>query len=77
MTTIPADAGLRRLVEQRLRGFELHGVGDHAHRSAAVAVAITDDDAGKLALVGLCGLVALTVGTHLVRKHYGKKKPAA
>jgi uncharacterized membrane protein YdjX (TVP38/TMEM64 family) len=32
---------------------------------------------GKLALVGLCGLVALTVGTHLVRKHYGKKKPAA
>lgn len=30
---------------------------------------------GKLALFGLCGLVALTVGTHLVRKHYGKKKP--
>ena len=32
---------------------------------------------GKLALLGLCGLVALTVGTHLVRKHYGTKKPAA
>jgi uncharacterized membrane protein YdjX (TVP38/TMEM64 family) len=32
---------------------------------------------GKLALLGLSGLVALTVGTHLVRKHYGKKKPAA
>jgi len=31
---------------------------------------------GKLALLGLCGLVALTVGTHLLRKHYGKKKPA-
>jgi uncharacterized membrane protein YdjX (TVP38/TMEM64 family) len=28
---------------------------------------------GKLALLGLCGLVALTVGTHLVRKHYGRK----
>jgi len=31
---------------------------------------------GKLALLGLCGLVALTVGTHLVRKHYGAKKSA-
>ena len=29
---------------------------------------------GKLALLGLCGLVALTVGTHLLRKHYGAKK---
>jgi len=28
---------------------------------------------GKLALLGLCGLVALTVGTQLLRKHYGKK----
>ena len=30
---------------------------------------------GKLALLGFCGLVALTVGTQLLRKHYGKKKP--
>jgi uncharacterized membrane protein YdjX (TVP38/TMEM64 family) len=29
---------------------------------------------GKLALLGLCGLMALTVGTHLLRKHYGKKR---
>jgi uncharacterized membrane protein YdjX (TVP38/TMEM64 family) len=29
---------------------------------------------GKLALLGLCALVAVTVGTHLVRKHYGAKK---
>ena len=30
---------------------------------------------GKLALLGLCGLVALTMVTQLLRKHYGKKKP--
>lgn len=29
---------------------------------------------GKLALLGLCGLAALTVGTHLLRRHYGKKR---
>ena len=29
---------------------------------------------GKLALLGLSGLVALTVGTQLLRKHYGKKR---
>ncbi len=32
---------------------------------------------GKLALLGLCGLTALSVGAHLLRKHYGKKKAAA
>lgn len=63
MTTIPADAGLRRLVEQRLRGFELHGVGDHAHRSAAVAVAITDDGAGSAAALILTRR-ALTLRDH-------------
>lgn len=32
---------------------------------------------GKLALLGLGGLAALTAGTHLVRKHYGRKKSGA
>ncbi|MFZ5497315.1 MAG: TVP38/TMEM64 family protein [Verrucomicrobiota bacterium] len=29
---------------------------------------------GKIALVSLCALLALTAATHLVRKHYGAKK---
>lgn len=29
---------------------------------------------GKLALIGLCSLMALTAGTHMVRKHYERKK---
>lgn len=32
---------------------------------------------GKLALLGLCALLALTAGTHLVRKHYERRKKAA
>ncbi|HWA27679.1 MAG TPA: VTT domain-containing protein [Lacunisphaera sp.] len=32
---------------------------------------------GKLALLGLSGVVALSVGAHLLRKHYGAKKTPA
>lgn len=32
---------------------------------------------GKLAILGLSALVALTAGTHLVRKHYERRKKAA
>ena len=37
---------LRERIEQRLRGFEVRAVGDHAHRSAAVAVAVTEEGFG-------------------------------
>lgn len=43
---------LRERIEQRLRGFEVRAVGDHAHRSAAVAVAVTEEGFGA-ALPGL------------------------
>jgi uncharacterized membrane protein YdjX (TVP38/TMEM64 family) len=29
---------------------------------------------GKMALIGLSVILALTAGTHLLRKHYGKKR---
>ena len=47
-----ADDALRRLVHERLRGFELHTAGEHPHRAAAVAVAITEEGLGA-ALPGL------------------------
>lgn len=47
-----ADDALRRLVHERLRGFELHTTGEHPHRAAAVAVAITEEGLGA-ALPGL------------------------
>ena len=37
---------LRERIEQRLRDFEVRAVGDHAHRAAAVAVAVTDEGFG-------------------------------
>ena len=43
---------LRERIEQRLRGFEVRAVGDHAQRSAAVAVAVTEEGFGA-ALPGL------------------------
>ena len=43
-----ADHALRALVHTRLRGFDLHAAGEHAHRSAAVAVAITDEGFGAM-----------------------------
>ena len=47
-----ADDALQALVHARLRGFDLHAADDHAHRSAAVAVAITEEGFGA-ALSGL------------------------
>ena len=47
-----ADEGLRRLVHERLHTFELHSAGEHPHRAAAVAVAITDEGHGA-ALPGM------------------------
>jgi len=47
-----ADDALRRLVHERLRGLELHTAGEHPHRAAAVAVAITEEGLGA-ALPGL------------------------
>ena len=47
-----ADDALRRLVHERLRSFELHTAGEHPHRAAAVAVAITEEGLGA-ALPGL------------------------
>jgi len=38
-----ADGELRALVHTRLREFDLRTAGDHAHRAAAVAVAITEE----------------------------------
>jgi uncharacterized membrane protein YdjX (TVP38/TMEM64 family) len=32
---------------------------------------------GKFALLGLCALIALVAGTHMVRKHYERRKKAA
>jgi 8-oxo-dGTP pyrophosphatase MutT (NUDIX family) len=46
---------LRARIEQRLRDFEVRAVGDHAHRAAAVAVAVTEEGFGA-ALPGLPGL---------------------
>ena len=43
---------LRERIAERLRGFEVRAVGDHAHRSAAVAVAVTEEGFGA-ALPGL------------------------
>ena len=43
---------LRERIAERLRGFEVHAVGDHAHRSAAVVVAVTEEGFGA-ALSGL------------------------
>ena len=43
---------LRERIQERLRGFEVRAVGDHAHRSAAVAVAVTEEGFGA-ALPGL------------------------
>ena len=40
------DDALRTLVRERLQAFDLHTVGDHAHRAAAVAVAIADEGSG-------------------------------
>ncbi|MES1162356.1 MAG: CoA pyrophosphatase, partial [Rhizobacter sp.] len=37
---------LRTLVHARLQGFELNSAGDHAHRAAAVAVAIAEEGRG-------------------------------
>ena len=45
-THLHGDAALRRAIDERLRGFELHSVGEHPHRAAAVAVAITDEGHG-------------------------------
>jgi mutator protein MutT len=47
-----ADDALRQQVQGRLQHFELHTAGDHAHRAAAVAVAIADEGFGA-ALPGL------------------------
>ena len=43
---------LRERIQRRLRGFEVRAAGDHAHRSAAVAVAVTEEGFGA-ALPGL------------------------
>ena len=43
---------LRERIEQRLRGFDVRAVGDHAHRAAAVAIAVTEEGFGA-ALSGL------------------------
>ena len=43
---------LRERIQARLRGFEVRAVGDHAQRSAAVAVAVTEEGFGA-ALPGL------------------------
>jgi 8-oxo-dGTP pyrophosphatase MutT (NUDIX family) len=43
---------LRERIQERLRGFEVRAVGAHAHRSAAVAVAVTEEGFGA-ALPGL------------------------
>jgi 8-oxo-dGTP pyrophosphatase MutT (NUDIX family) len=43
---------LRERIQARLRGFEVRAVGDHAQRSAAVAVAVTEEGLGA-ALPGL------------------------
>ena len=43
---------LRERIQARLRDFEVRAVGDHAHRSAAVAVAVTEEGFGA-ALPGL------------------------
>ena len=40
------DDALRTLVRERLQAFDPHTVGDHGHRAAAVAVAITDEGFG-------------------------------
>jgi hypothetical protein len=32
---------------------------------------------GKMVLLAIMALAALSVGTHLLRKHFGKKKAAA
>ena len=37
---------LRERIQERLRNFEVRAVGDHAHRSAAVAVAVTEEGFG-------------------------------
>ena len=37
---------LRERIQERLRGFEVRAVGDHAHRAAAVAVAVTEEGFG-------------------------------
>ena len=43
---------LRERIQERLRGFEVRAVGDHASRAAAVAVAVTEEGFGA-ALPGL------------------------
>jgi 8-oxo-dGTP pyrophosphatase MutT (NUDIX family) len=43
---------LRERIQERLRNFEVRAVGDHAHRAAAVAVAVTEEGFGA-ALPGL------------------------
>lgn len=43
---------LRERIQERLGGFEVRAAGDHAHRSAAVAVAVTEEGFGA-ALPGL------------------------
>lgn len=43
---------LRERIQERLRGFEVRAVGDHARRAAAVAVAVTEEGFGA-ALPGL------------------------
>ena len=43
---------LRERIQERLRGFAVRAAGDHAHRSAAVAVAVTEEGFGA-ALPGL------------------------
>ena len=40
------DSTLQALIRERLLGFELRGHGEHAHRSAAVAVAVTEEGHG-------------------------------
>ena len=40
------DDTLRAHIHECLRGFELRGHGDHAHRAAAVAVAVTEEGHG-------------------------------
>jgi len=70
---------LRERIRQRLRGFEVRAVGDHAHRAAAVAVAVTEEGFGA-ALPGLpqhatwserCALI-LTRRSEALRDHAGQ-----
>ena len=70
---------LRERIQERLRGFEVRAVGDHAHRSAAVAVAVTEEGFGA-ALPGLpqhaawseAAALILTRRSEQLRDHAGQ-----